>query len=189
MKSYPFGVLGSFIFLSDGHFLGAKILFLCSSTCQKLWHKTETYMTRHEQKGMCLVSSTGRIHSPDRQLLLLLQRRRKYHPVRWCSIFEEIGKIYPEAPEQWVSDDPFLLASRHGWSQRVLILLGWCPGGLSACRWNKQPLALCLVTGNMLGVRATAKRCPRYRHITSVAPLSETPFKAGSTPVSSFLLA
>lgn len=29
VKSYPFGVLGSFIFLSDGHFLGAKILFLC----------------------------------------------------------------------------------------------------------------------------------------------------------------
>lgn len=27
MKSYPFRVLGSFIFLSDGHFLGAKILF------------------------------------------------------------------------------------------------------------------------------------------------------------------
>lgn len=36
VKSHPFGVLGSFIFLSDGHFLGAKILFLCSSACQKL---------------------------------------------------------------------------------------------------------------------------------------------------------
>lgn len=29
VQYYPFNVLGSFIFLSDGHFLGAKILFLC----------------------------------------------------------------------------------------------------------------------------------------------------------------
>lgn len=40
------------------------------STCQKLWHKTETYSTHCEHKGMCLVSSPGRIHSPGRQLLL-----------------------------------------------------------------------------------------------------------------------
>ena len=92
MKSYPFGILVSFIFSSDGHFLGAKILFLCSSTCQKLWHKTETYTTCHEQKRMCLVSGTGRIHSPGWQLLLLLLRRGKYL-VPWCSILEETGRV------------------------------------------------------------------------------------------------